>query len=68
MQVLWPSCSLLTNSLCCWESRTGLEMEQVGKVGAAVWGICLLPRPTSEWEHRKAFGFRALLCGAFALF
>lgn len=64
----WSSCSLLTISLCCWESRTGLEMEQVGKVEAAVWGICLFSRPNSEWEHGKAFGFRAPLYRAFALF
>jgi len=31
------------------------------EAGVAVWGICLLPGPTSEWENKEAFKFSTLL-------
>ena len=41
MRVPWPSCSLHTTVLCCWEGRRVFGSGAL-EVGVAVWSICLL--------------------------
>lgn len=67
MRVPWPSWSLHPTVLCCWEGRRGFGSGAL-EVGVAVWGICLLPRPTSDWENKETFKFSRLWAWVFTLF